>query len=127
MRSRTGFSRPFTLVKAIQQEAEQQYRQKEQALQDRLKATERKIQDMQSKKQDGNALILSPEQQREVAKFRQELVQVRKELRGVQHELVKNIDGLEGWVKFLNIGLVPILIGIAGVWMSTSRFRKRKK
>ncbi len=127
VRSRTGFSRPFTLVKAIQQEAEQQYRQKEQALQDRLKATERKIQEMQSKKQDGNALILSSEQQREVAKFRQELVQVRKELRGVQHELVKNIDGLEGWVKFLNIGLVPILIGIAGVWMSTSRLRKRKK
>ncbi|WP_454063807.1 Gldg family protein [Candidatus Nitrospira salsa] len=126
VRSRSGFSRPFTLVKAIQQEAEQKFRQKEQALQNRMKTTEQKIQDMQSQKQEGNALILSPEQQEEIAKFRQELVQVRKELRGVQHELVKNIDGLEGWVKFLNIGFVPLLIGIAGVWISGNRMRRRK-
>ncbi len=127
VRSRSGFSRPFTLVKAIQQEAEQQFRQKEQALQNRMKATEQKIQNMQSQKEEGNALILSPEQQKEIAKFREELVQVRKELRGVQHELVKNIDGLEWWVKFLNIGFVPILIGIAGVWIGRSRIRRRKK
>ncbi|WP_447969858.1 Gldg family protein [Nitrospira sp. M1] len=125
VRSRSGFSRPFTLVKAIQQEAEQKFRQKEQALQNRMKATEQKIQDMQSQKQEGNTLILSPEQQEEIAKFRQELVQVRKELRGVQHELVKNIDGLEGWVKFLNIGFVPLLIGIAGVWVGGQRLRRR--
>jgi len=50
---------------------------------------------------------------------------VRKELRGVQHELVKNIDGLEGWVKFLNIGVVPLLIGIAGVWVGGQRLRRR--
>ena len=126
VRSRSGFSRPFTLVKAIQQDAEQQFRQKEQALQNRLKATEQKIQNMQSQKQEGNALILSPEQQAEIAKFRQELVEVRKELRGVQHELVKNIDGLEGWVKFLNIGFVPLLIGIAGVWIGSKQMRRRK-
>ena len=126
VRSRSGFSRPFTLVRAIQQDAEQQFRQKEQALQNRLKATEQKIQSMQSQKQEGNALILSPEQQAEIAKFRQELVEVRKELRGVQHELVKNIDGLEGWVKFFNIGFVPILIGIAGVWVGSKNMRRRK-
>ena len=126
VRSRSGFSRPFTLVKALQQEADQQFRQKEQALQNRMKATEKKIQDMQSQKQEGNALILSSEQQREIAKFREELVNVRKELRGVQHELVKNIDGLEGWVKFLNIGLMPLLIGVIGAWVGGKRVRQRK-
>ncbi|MCA9470964.1 MAG: Gldg family protein [Nitrospirales bacterium] len=127
VRSRSGFSRPFTLVRSIQQDAEQQFRQKEQALQNRLKATEQKIQNMQSQKQEGNALILSPEQQEEIAKFRQELVEVRKELRGVQHELVKNIDGLESWVKFFNIGFVPILIGAAGFWVGSKHMRRRKK
>ncbi len=126
VRSRSGFSRPFTLVKALQQEAEQQFRQKEQALQNRMKATEKKIQDMQSQKQEGNTLILSPEQQQEIAKFREELVNVRKELRGVQHELVKNIDGLEGWVKFLNIGLMPLLIGVAGAWIGGKKMRHKK-
>ncbi|MDH4360496.1 MAG: Gldg family protein, partial [Nitrospirota bacterium] len=43
VRSRAGYSRPFTLLRVLQQEAEQQFRQKERALQEQLKATERKI------------------------------------------------------------------------------------
>ena len=124
VRSRAGYSRPFTLLRALQQDAEQQFRQKEQALQERLKATEGKLQELQSQKPDGNAMIMSAEQQKAMATFRQDLVQVRKELRNVQHELGKNIESVESWVKFINIGLVPILIGIIGFWMSSSRFRK---
>ena len=124
VRGQAGFSRPFTLVHALQQEAEQQFRQKEQALQDRKKAAEQKIDKLQSQKPEGSALILSSAQQQEIAKFRQELVQVRKDLRGVQRELVKNIERLEGWVKFLNIGFVPLLIAVGGVWISSSRHRR---
>jgi ABC-type uncharacterized transport system involved in gliding motility auxiliary subunit len=125
VRSRAGYSRPFTLLRVLQQEAEQQFRQKEQALQEHLKATERKIQELQNQKPEGNTMILSAEQQEAMGKFRKELLQVRKELRSVQHELSKNIESVEGWVKFINIGLVPLLIGIAGVWISSSRLRKK--
>jgi ABC-type uncharacterized transport system involved in gliding motility auxiliary subunit len=125
VRSRAGYSRPFTLLRALQQDAEQQFRQKEQALQERLKATEKKLQDLQSQKPEGNAMIMSTEQQKAMATFRKDLVQVRKELRNVQHELGKNIESVESWVKFINIGLVPVLIGIVGVWMSSSRLRKK--
>lgn len=125
VRSRAGYSRPFILLKVLQQEADQQFRLKEQALQERLKATERKIQELQSQKSDGSSLIMSPEQQEALNQFRQELVQVRKELRGVQHELAKNIEGLESFVKFLNIGLIPLLIAVAGVWISMKRVRQK--
>lgn len=125
VRSRAGYSRPFTLLRMLQQEAEQQFRQKELALQEHLKATERNIQELQSQKPEGNAMILSPEQQAAMGKFRNELLQVRKELRSVQHELGKNIESVERWVKFINIGLIPMLIGIAGVWIGSSRFRKK--
>ncbi len=127
VRSRAGYARPFTLVRTLQQEAEQKFRQKEQALQEHLKATEQKIQELQNQKPEGNSAILNVEQQQALGKFRQELVQVRKELRGVQHELGKNIEKLEGWVKFINIGLVPLLIGIGGVWISSSGLRKKGK
>ena len=125
VRSRAGYSRPFTLLRALQQDAEQQFRQKEQALQERLKATEGKLQELQSQKSEGNIMLMSAEQQKAMATFRQDLVQVRKELRSVQHELGKNIESVESWVKFINIGLVPILIGMVGVWMSSSRIRKK--
>lgn len=127
IRGRAGYARPFTLVRALQQEAEHKFRQKEQALQDRLKATERRIQELQSQKDQGSALILSAEQQEEIARFREELVQVRKELRQVQHELVKDIEVLERWVKFFNIGFVPLLIGIVGVLSSISKHRRKRR
>ncbi|HBP90087.1 MAG TPA: Gldg family protein [Nitrospirales bacterium] len=126
VRSRAGFSRPFTLLRVLQQEAEQRFRQKEQALQEHLKATERKIQELQSQKPEGNSMILSVEQQEAMGQFRKELLQIRKELRSVQHELGKNIESVERWVKFINIGLVPLLIGIAGVWISSSGIRKKR-
>ena len=112
-------------MRTLQQEAEQQFRQKEQALQERLKGTEKKLQELQSQKPEGSAMIMSAEQQKAMGAFRQDLVQVRKELRSVQHELGKNIESVESWVKFINIGLIPIFIGIVGVWMSSSRSRKK--
>ena len=124
VRSRAGYSRPFTLLRALQQDAEQQFREKEQALQERLKSTEQKLQELQNQKTEGSAMIMSTEQQQAMATFRQDLVQVRKELRSVQHELGKNIESVESWVKFINIGLVPIFIGMVGFWMSSSRLRK---
>ncbi|MDT7042948.1 Gldg family protein [Candidatus Nitronereus thalassa] len=127
VRSRGSFSRPFTLVRAIQQEAEMQYRQKEQALQQRLKDTERKIQELQKKKEDQTTIILSGEQQAALDGFRQQLVSTRKELRGVQHELQKNIETLEGIVKFLNIGLMPMIIIVGGVVFSAYKVRRRGK
>lgn len=126
IRNRGSFSRPFTLVRALQQEAKERFRQKEQLLQDRLRSTERKLQDLQSQKDDGGTLILSAEQQKEIARFRGELLTTRKELRSVQHELQKNIESLESIMKFMNIGLMPLLVGIGGVVISVYRLRRRQ-
>ncbi len=126
IRNRGSFSRPFTLVKATQQEADRLFRQKEQALQRRLQSTERKIQELQNKKEDRTALILSDEQQAALDEFRQQLVSTRKELRNVQHELRKNMERLESLVKFLNIGLMPLLIAASGLAWSARAWRRRR-
>lgn len=126
VRNRGSFTRPFTLVKALQQDAELQFRQKEQLLQARLQSTEQKIKDLQSQKKDESTLILSEAQQDEIDRFRQELLSTRKELRSVRHELQKNIEGLEGIVKFFNIGFIPLLIGVGVAFMSVYRFRQRQ-
>lgn len=127
VRNRGSYSRPFTLVRAIQQEAEQRFRQKEQALQERLTDTERKIRDLQQKKDDQSAVILSAEQQAALDGFRHELVATRKELRSVQHELQKNIESLEGLVKFLNIGLMPLVVVVGGLVISAYTMRRRQR
>jgi len=124
LRSRGEYARPFTRVETIQREAEARFRDRERALQAKLEETERKIQELQSKKEEGSALLLSPEQKQAIEAFRGEKIATRKELRAVQHDLRKNIERLGDQLRFINIGLVPILIGLFGVGLGIVRARR---
>ena len=127
IRSRGRFTRPFTRVNALRQEAELRFRQKEQELINRLDETEKKLAELERSKQKSATVVLSEAQQQEIARFRQEKIRIRNELRDVRHELRKNIENLEGWLKFANIGMMPILIGIGGVAVGAYQMRRRKK
>jgi ABC-type uncharacterized transport system involved in gliding motility auxiliary subunit len=128
VRNRGNFARPFTLVEEIQREAEQKFREKEKELLARLQETDQKIQQLQrQKKQDSNKLMLSIEQQQEIDQFRQEKIKIRKELRHVQHQLHKNIEQLNNQMAFINIGLMPLLIGFGSLTLSMWNRRRRKK
>jgi hypothetical protein len=72
-------------------------------------------------------MILSPEQAEEIQKFREQRVQTRKELRSVQHELQKNIESLGAKLKFLNIGLIPILIILFAIGLTAYRHKQMAK
>jgi ABC-type uncharacterized transport system involved in gliding motility auxiliary subunit len=128
VRSRGEFSRPFTKVEQIQQRAELKYRQKEEELRNQLKQTEKSLLALQQgKRNEGNELMLTEKQQKEIEKFRNEKVRIRGELRNVQHQLRKDIDLLEGWLKFVNIGLLPLLIVIGATFISIERSRRRRR
>ncbi|MGH8491448.1 MAG: GldG family protein, partial [Gammaproteobacteria bacterium] len=70
------------------------------------------------------ALLLSPEQKQAIEAFRGEQIATRKELRAVQHDLRKNIERLGDQLRFINIGLVPILIGLFGISLGIVRARR---
>ena len=113
------------MVRGLQQQAEREFRQVEQELLERKRATERKIRELQTKRPEGGALILSAEQEQELERFRQELVEIRADLRRVQRELRRNIDRLDTWLKFLNIGFMPLLISLFGLAISVRNGRRR--
>ncbi len=124
LRSRGEFSRPFTVVEQIRRDAEAQFREQEQELQTRLEETEQKIAQLQ---QEGgeSALLLTEEQAAEIEKFRLEQIRTRKELRAVQHELQKNIERLGTQLKFINIGLIPLIIALLALVAGTQQARRK--
>lgn len=124
VRSRGQFSRPFTRVAQIQQEAEISYRQKERELLASLDETERKLMELEKGSRNDQRLILSEEQIAEIENFRQEKIRIRKELRLVRHQLRKDIEKLESATKFINIGFVPLLIGIGGLLIGLRKLRR---
>ena len=124
LRSRGEFSRPFTVVEQIRRDAEAQFREQEQELQTRLEETEQKIAQLQQEGGEG-ALLLTQEQAAEIEKFRLEQIRTRKELRAVQHELQKNIERLGTQLKFINIGLIPLIIALLALFAGIHRARRK--
>lgn len=124
LRSRGEFSRPFVVVDQIRRNAEAQYRQQQQMLEARLAETEQKISELQQER-TATDVFLSAEQQAEIERFRQEQLNTRQELRAVQHELQKNIERLGTILKFINIGLIPLLIIIVVVTIGLMRTRHK--
>jgi hypothetical protein len=52
------------------------------------------------------------------------MLSIRRELREVKRALREDIDRLDGWLKFANIALVPLLIGFGGLgWAAMHRRR----
>ena len=127
IRGRETSSRPFVRVDNLRLKADQKFLSKEQELKARLAETEKKLVELQKQRNDGSELLLSPEQEAEVQKFQEEKFKVRKELRQVRHSLDLDIERLGTKLKFINIGLVPIVISILALLLYVARSRKRKR
>ncbi len=128
LRTRGQSARPFTVVQNIQRGAEQRFRAKERELTEKLRDTEKKLSDMQSQSQEqgGGKVIMSKAQSDAIEAFRADMLGTRRELRDVQHDLRKDIESLETRLKFINIGLIPILVaGAAGI-VGVMRMRRRR-
>ncbi len=134
LRGRSISSRPFHLVREIRQDAERRYRTKEQELQKKLddvrtklnKLVRREVQAGAPGGARGGEVILKPEEKKAIDNFRSEMISIRKELRNVQHELRKDIDNLDAWLKFLNIAAIPLLLGLGTLVFAVGRRLRRR-
>lgn len=125
IRSRASTFRPFELFNRVSQEADLKFRAKEQELVTRLQEAENKLSELQALRQNPESPELTPEQEQELEDFRAEKVKIRKELRNVQFQLRRDMERLQAWIKFINIGLVPILLALItlGLWA----YRRKKQ
>jgi ABC-type uncharacterized transport system involved in gliding motility auxiliary subunit len=123
LRGRGAEDRPFKLVNELRREAERRYREKEQALTAKLKEVQDQLAKLEKAGEGGN-LILSEADRQAIEKFRGDMLSIRRELREVKRALREDIDRLDGWLKFANIALVPLLIGFGGLgWAAMHRRR----
>jgi ABC-type uncharacterized transport system involved in gliding motility auxiliary subunit len=125
MRSRASRERPFTVVKKIQADAEANYRSKIKELENSLTETQRKMNELQKGKENGQRFILSSEQQQELASFQQKEADVKAQLKTVRKEVRAEIDSLETRVKWLNIAAMPAVVALSGIGLALFRRRQR--
>ena len=131
LRSRGTSRRSFTVVENIRARAETNFKRQEEALQQKLTATQSRLAELEGRRaaasRPGAAQgqeLLTPEQEAEIEKFRQELVDTRTALRDVQRKLRRDIDRLGTWLAAINTLLVPLMVVGAGIILA---FLGRKK
>jgi ABC-type uncharacterized transport system involved in gliding motility auxiliary subunit len=127
LRSRGLSARPFTYVQELQSQAELRLRAQEQSLTKKLEDTQKKLADVQTKADPGGKAILTPEQIKTIDEFRTEMLKTRQQLRQVQRALREDIDTLDARLKFLNIGLIPILVALIAIVLGVTRRRRRSR
>jgi gliding motility-associatede transport system auxiliary component len=123
LRGRGAEDRPFQLVNDLRRESERRYREKEQALTAKLKEVQDQLTKLENAGEGGNVIVSESDRQA-IEKFRGDMLATRRELREVKRALREDIDRLDGWLKFANIALVPLLVGVGGIGWAVRQRRR---
>ena len=129
IRARGDSERPFTRVQAMLADAETKYRVEEDALEQQVQKTRSKIEEIQRTRADqkDSSIILTPEQQAEIAKLRTEAAETDKKLRQVRFNLRKDVEDLGLKLKLVNIALMPAVVVLIASVIAFFRFSRRRQ
>ncbi|MBI5381017.1 MAG: GldG family protein [Opitutae bacterium] len=123
VRGKSSSLRPFKVVRAMEAEAQKKYQAQLTALEARLGEVQRKLNDLQGKKGETKSLVASPEVQKTIEEFQKQEAGMRRERREVRRALREDIDRLENILLVTNLLLMPVCVGVFGVWF----YRRRRK
>ena len=125
IRSRASANRPFLVVNQMEAAAEQRYQSKIDELENSIAQTKQKLAALQSTNPSDQKTVLSPQQQAEIKKFRENEAKSDKELKQVRKDLRQEIDSLQNTLKWINIAAVPLLITLAGLGFAIFKRQSR--
>lgn len=127
LRSRGKFERPFTAVVKLKRKAQERWLTKEKELVKQMEETNRKLRQLEEQKDASQKMIISPQQEAEVAKFREQRQKINRELKQVRKNLRASIETLGATLKGINIFLMPFLVSLIGIGFAIYKQRKFKK
>jgi len=124
LRSRASFTKPLTVIRELESRAQQQYLGKIKELEDSLNQVQENLKKLQSSKAGTTSSIMTAEQQAELENFRTKAAETRSVLKVLRKNLRVETDALEFWTKVVNIGLVPLLVALAGLGLALAKRRR---
>jgi ABC-type uncharacterized transport system involved in gliding motility auxiliary subunit len=112
--------RRFEVLDAMTRKAEDIYRAKEEELLVRITDVQAQIQALREE-EAAEGRLLTAKQQRAIDEFRNDLLDLRAELREVQFALGQDVERLEFRIKALNIWAMPALVALVAILLALAR------
>jgi len=125
-RSRSAIRRPFTVVQKMEADFNKQVGSKIEEFQEKQKAAQQKLSELQARKSSGSELMLSPEQEAEIRKLRKEQVEYSKLIREQEKDLRRQKDKLAGKITLLNVVAMPLIVILVGLGLFIQRRRSTR-
>jgi ABC-type uncharacterized transport system involved in gliding motility auxiliary subunit len=125
-RSRAATSRPFTVFQELEAAANQKVGSKITEYEEEAQKAQTRLQELQSQKAQGSELYLSPEQETEIRKLKQQQADARKQIRELQKELRRDKDAISSRIILYNIIGVPAIVILVGLGLFTARRAKTR-
>ncbi|MBW1869012.1 MAG: hypothetical protein JRI73_06885, partial [Deltaproteobacteria bacterium] len=92
-----------------------------------MEETTQKLRQIEEQKDVSQEMILSPEQEVEIAKFKEQRQKINRELKQVRRNLRASIETLGATLKGINIFLMPFLVALIGIGFAIYKHRKFRK
>jgi ABC-type uncharacterized transport system involved in gliding motility auxiliary subunit len=127
LRTRGRFERPFEVVLDLRKKAQERWLSKETELIKQAEETNRKLKELETQKDASQKLIISPEQEKEIAEFREKKSRIDHELKQVRKNLRADMENLGITLKAVNIFLMPFCVIIAGLFFAFMRHRRMRR
>ncbi|MBK1883402.1 Gldg family protein [Luteolibacter pohnpeiensis] len=120
-RSRSAVQRPFTVIQKMEADFNKSVGAKIEEFQEKQKAAQQKLSALQAQKSRSSELYLSPEQEAEIQKLREEQVNYSRMIRDQQKELRRQKDALAGKITLINVATMPLLVILFGLGLFIKR------
>ncbi|MDP4623636.1 MAG: Gldg family protein [Akkermansiaceae bacterium] len=120
-RSRAATRRPFTVVQEMEAKFDKEVGNKIADFQAKQIEAQQKLQELQAQKAQGSELFLSPEQEAEIEKLREQQVEYSRLVREQQKDLRRQKDKLAGNITLLNVAAMPALVILFGLTLYLKR------
>lgn len=123
IRGKGTIQRDFDVVTKMEQEAQQVYQAKLQAVEDRLTEINSKLSQLASEQTESGTIYITPEMQKVIDDFRNEEAAAKAERREIRRELRQGIESLGNVLGTVNLIWAPLALLAFGIMFN--RMRKR--
>jgi ABC-type uncharacterized transport system involved in gliding motility auxiliary subunit len=122
IRGKGSSVRPFTVVRAMEVEAQRRYQDQLTALETQLTDVQQRLSELQGQVTEGNRLVAPPEVAQAIENFQQQQVEMRRQRREIRRALREDVDRLKTTLLVVNLLAGPLVVGAFGIWF----YRRRR-
>ena len=121
VRSKKNIQRPFVVFDRIEREADEKVLEEERAIRQRVEDFREQLREKQSGMTSEGATILEKRLRDEIEQLNENIRENERELREIRKQKRAALEGIQTTVWILIVGLMPILVCVAGIVVLVKR------